>query len=77
VFSVDLNLIAVLYAGAGLVVVAVAWLYFDRRDRQFFDLTRRRTTFHCLKCGHVYAQARADDVCPCPRCGHENPRLHF
>ena len=76
-FAVDFNLVAVLYAAVGLVVVAAVWFYSDRRDRQLFDRTRRRTTFHCLKCGHVYSHPGAGEACPCPRCGHANPRLSF
>jgi uncharacterized paraquat-inducible protein A len=76
-FDVDLSLAFVLYPVIGLVAVAGLWLYFDRRDRQFFDRTRRKTTFHCLKCDHVYSHAGPGELCPCPRCGHENPRLHF
>ena len=53
------------------------WLYYDRRDRRFYDATRHRTTFHCLKCGEVYTSAGAGEVASCPRCGHSNPRLRF
>ncbi len=65
-----------LVAGAIALLVAL-WVYYDRRDRRFYEGTRRQTTFHCLKCGHVYTSVEQHELCPCPRCGQSNPRLHF
>jgi len=53
------------------------WLYYDRRDHRRFEGERRKTTFHCIRCDHLYAAPSGVDLCKCPRCGHENVRLKF
>ena len=53
------------------------WLYYDRRDHRRFEGERRKTTFHCIRCDHIYAAPGGVDLCKCPRCGHENVRLKF
>ncbi len=73
----DIGTVLLLAVAAGLVLLLVLWGYYDRRDRRLYDATRRKTTFHCLKCSHVYTSAGAPELCPCPRCGHPNPRLRF
>ncbi len=77
VFPSDIGTILLLAVAAGLALLLVLWAYYDRRDRQLYDATRRKTTFHCLKCSHVYTSAGSPELCPCPRCGHPNPRLQF
>ena len=76
-FSLDLSFAAILYVVTGLLLIAVLWGYYDRRDRRFYDETRRKTTFHCVKCDQVYSGTGRLETSPCPRCGHENARLHF
>lgn len=76
-FTLDLSLATTLYTGLGVLVIAGLWVWADRRDRQFYDRTRRRTTFHCIKCDRVYTSAESHEVCRCPACGHENERLKF
>lgn len=53
------------------------WIYYDRRDHARFEAERRNTSFHCIRCDHVYARPGHSDVGVCPRCGHENGRLRF
>lgn len=77
VFAFDFNSVVVLQVGAGIALLTGLWLYYDRRDRLFYDRTRRLTTYHCLKCNQVYTAAPQAGLVPCPRCGHANPRLHF
>ncbi|HTQ32432.1 MAG TPA: hydrogenase nickel incorporation protein HypA [Opitutaceae bacterium] len=63
-----------------LVVAAVflgLWFYYDRRDHARFEGERRKTTFHCIRCGHLYVAPTGAELCKCPRCGHENSRLKF
>ncbi len=72
----DLSALILLPVTGGMLLLLGLWLYYDRRDRRFFDQSRRRTTFHCLKCSHVYTSPETD-LCPCPRCGHSNPPLRF
>ena len=73
----DIGTFLLLAVAAGLVLLLALWGYYDRRDRQLYDATRRKTTFHCLKCSHVYTSVGSQDLCPCPRCGHPNPRMQF
>ncbi|HVT72855.1 MAG TPA: hydrogenase nickel incorporation protein HypA [Lacunisphaera sp.] len=73
----DSTLAVVLY---GMLVVgsfAVLWVYYDRRDRAFYDAERRRITFHCIRCDHLYTEKEGTDMSPCPKCGHNNTRLKF
>ena len=76
-FPYDLSAALLLAVAGGVALLSGLWVYYDRRDRRFYDQTRRKTTFHCLKCSHVYTSVEQHDLCPCPRCGHPNPRLHF
>lgn len=73
----DLTWLAVGYS-LGLAVLFLAlWLYYDRRDHARFEDERRKTTFHCVKCDHIYAVTGEQAVARCPRCTHENGRLRF
>lgn len=63
-----------------LIVAAVflgLWLYYDRRDHRRFELERRKTTFHCIRCDHLYTAPFGTELSACPRCKHENTRLKF
>jgi len=53
------------------------WSYYNRRDHTHFESERRRTTFHCIRCDHLYTAPAGAETCPCPRCGYENARLKF
>jgi len=33
------------------------WLYYDRRDHNRFERKRRRRTYHCIRCNHLYQAA--------------------
>jgi rubrerythrin len=64
----------------GLLVLAAfgaLWVYYDRRDRSFYDEARRKITFHCIRCDHLYREKPGTETAPCPRCGHPNTRLKF
>jgi len=61
---------------AGLFFL-VLWMYYDRRDHRMFEGERRRSTFHCVRCDHLYSARKGTDQAECPACGHRNPRLHF
>ena len=63
-----------------LVVAALflgLWLYYDRRDYALFEHARRKSTFCCVRCQHLYSVAGRPELVRCPRCGHENTRLKF
>lgn len=53
------------------------WIYYDRRDHARFEAERRKTTFHCIRCSHLYSIRGREDTARCPRCGHDNGRLRF
>jgi len=64
----------------GLLVLGLfgfLWVYYDRRDRSFYDAERRRITFHCIRCDRIYMEKRGTETAPCPQCGHLNTRLKF
>jgi len=64
----------------GLLVIGLIgflWVYYDRRDRSFYDAQRRKITFHCIRCDHLYLEKVGAQTAPCPKCGHVNTRLKF
>lgn len=64
----------------GLCVIGlflVLWFYYDRRDRALYDTGRRKISFHCIRCDHLYTQPAGTDAAPCPKCSHVNVRLKF
>jgi hypothetical protein len=61
---------------AGLVFFVLVWLYYDRRDRLFYDRQRLRHVHHCVKCDTLYTSPEAG-VVECPSCGFKNPSLRF
>lgn len=73
----DFTLDVALYGLFVLGLFGFLWIYYDRRDRQLYDAQRRKITFHCIRCDHLYTEAVGTDTAPCPRCGHPNTRLKF
>jgi Zn finger protein HypA/HybF involved in hydrogenase expression len=73
----DLTLGVVIYCLLVLVFFFGVWLYYDRRDHGRFEAERRKLTFHCIRCDHLYTGRAGSETCPCPRCGHVNTRLKF
>ena len=73
----DFTLDVVVYGLLVLGVFGALWVYYDRRDRALYDAQRRKITFHCIRCDRLYAEPGGRELCPCPRCGHENSRLRF
>jgi DNA-directed RNA polymerase subunit RPC12/RpoP len=72
-FTVDVIVYGLLVLG----VFGFLWAYYDRRDRSYFDIRRRRISFHCIRCNHLYTEMAGTVTAPCPRCGHKNVRLKF
>jgi len=82
VISVALYCIAI-----GLFFLGL-WLYYDRRDHHRFERKRRRRTYHCIRCDHLYQASTDTAAAPtgstsaaplavCPHCGHINAPLRF
>ena len=72
-FTLDVTLYALLVLG----LFGFLWIYYDRRDRAFYDAERRKITFHCIRCNALYAEKASTATAPCPQCGHVNVRLKF
>jgi hypothetical protein len=68
---------AVTYCVVVSLAVLILWLLYDRRDRARYDLERRKTTFHCIRCGRLFTAPQGTELAKCPKCGHENARLRF
>jgi DNA-directed RNA polymerase subunit RPC12/RpoP len=66
-----------IYGSTLLGVFGFLWIYYDRRDRSLYELQRRRITFHCIRCDHLYTGVGSAETVPCPKCGHQNVRLKF
>lgn len=61
---------------SGLFFLAL-WMYYDRRDHRLFEGERRHTTYHCIRCDHVYGIRGSKAEAECPKCGQRNSRLHY
>lgn len=73
----EFTLLVTIYCLAVAGGFLVLWLLYGRRDHALFEAERRRTTFHCVRCDHVYALTGEHAAGSCPHCGHENNRLRF
>jgi hypothetical protein len=73
----DLITAATIFCVVVAVVFLGLWFYYDRRDYALFDHARRKSTFCCVRCHHLYGAAGEPDLWKCPKCGHENARLRF
>ena len=72
-FTFDLISYGVLVIGS----FGSLWLYYDQRDRLFYDSERRKVTFHCIRCDHLYTKKNGHELAQCPRCDYRNTRLKF
>lgn len=51
------------------------WIYYDKRDHDRFETERAQGSYHCVKCGHLYARHGRPARAACPRCKADNVRL--
>lgn len=72
-----LTLDVVIYGLLVLGAFGFLWVYYDRRDRVFYDAERSKVTFHCIRCDHLYTEKKGVETALCPKCGHQNVRLKF
>jgi rubrerythrin len=73
----DLVAATVIYSCLVAAVFLGLWGYYDRRDHARFEAERRHVSFHCVRCGHLYAVQGSRTDSTCPRCGQTNDRLRF
>ena len=62
---------------AGLLLFCGVAVYYDRRDRLYYDAQRRLHAHHCVKCGKLYTSHESDSPVACPDCGFKNSALRF
>lgn len=72
-YTIDVILYGLLVLGG----TGFLWVYYDRRDRAFYDAERCKITFHCIRCDQLYTAKNGTETAPCPQCGHLNVRLKF
>ncbi len=65
------------YLMAGIGSVLLLWVYYDLRDKNFYQSERSKTLFHCIKCGKIYADNMGVKQSRCPRCQFKNTRLQY
>lgn len=51
------------------------WLFYDHRDKKFYDTERSRWACRCRSCGKLY-EANVNPA-NCPSCATSNPPLRF
>lgn len=73
----DFATATVLYCFVVAATFLSLWIYYDRRDHRRFEVERRKSTFHCIRCDSLYSVSGGAQLSRCSRCGHENSRLRF
>ena len=76
-FTIGFGVFVIAFLLIGMVFFITLWLYYDRRDKIFYDRQRLRHVHHCVKCGNLYATRNGSENTACPECGFENPSLRF
>lgn len=76
-FTIGFDAFVIGFLVTGLLFFVLVWLYYDRRDRLFYDRQRLRRVHHCVKCGKLYASRDGGEQVDCPACGFRNPSLRF
>ena len=72
-----LQIASFIYCSLVAAVFLGLWLYYDRRDHARFEGERRRTSFCCVRCNHLYFVRGEVDSGACPNCKQDNDRLRF
>jgi len=73
----DFVLATVIFCLLVAAIILALWLYYDHRDYALFEHARRKSTFCCIRCKHLYSLTGRPEAGKCPHCGHENARLKF
>lgn len=73
----DLTFYVILYGLLVFGMFLALWAYSDRRDRVLYDVQRRKISFHCIRCNHLYTEKAGTETAACPKCSHGNVRLKF
>jgi hypothetical protein len=76
-FTLGFSTFVISFLITGLLFFVVLWIYYDRRDRQYYDRQRMRHVHHCVKCGALYEIRDGSKSENCPNCGFKNASLRF
>ena len=76
-FSVTLEVFVLVFLTSGLLGFMLLWLYYDRRDKRYYDKQRVRRSYFCVRCECLYSSGQRTEVVPCPKCGFKNSPLRF
>lgn len=72
--EVDVRIFFSALMAIGLLVLFLLWVYMESRT-SFYRREAIRQSYHCTRCGKLYAARPTSGKVPCPRCGFENIRL--
>ena len=73
----ELTTATVIFCVLVAAVFLALWLYYDGREHRRFELERRKTVFHCIRCDTLYTAPGGTEMWKCPKCAHDNARLRF
>lgn len=76
-FEFSLQALVTGFVVLGLLFFFSLWMYYDRRDKRYYDAQRHRRVFHCVRCGHLYDSSGVGERVACPKCEFENTSLRF
>lgn len=75
--SISLEYFATFFLVAALASFFAVTVYYDRKDRTYYDTQRRQHVHHCIKCGTLYTAKDFEGMVSCPKCGFKNSVLRF
>lgn len=75
--SLGFPVFVILFLLSGLLLFVGLWLYYDLRDRKYYDRKRLLSVYHCVRCGHLYSLREMKKPAACTRCGFVNDSLKF
>ncbi len=67
--KVDLSTALFWYLLLSVVLVLVAWVFFNFGIGLKTFSSEEKYIWHCSICGHTYIDSRHDEISKCPRCG--------
>lgn len=74
---VDISMALFIYLFISVVVVLLAWMFFDLGTGMKTFSSEEKYIWHCSICTHTYIDSRHDEISKCPRCGSYIERAKF
>lgn len=75
--SVTISWLFAAYVTLGIFIILGIMYYYDRKETNSCERVRSQVIFHCIKCGHIYADVQGKETSHCEKCGFENTNLKF